>query len=210
MAETIALRISGMTCISCATLVKGALEKTRGVRSARISYPEGIAELVTDPGTPVEKLTTAVASVGYTAMPANVPIAEERNGYARSAGSEPRLHIAIIGSGGAAMAATLKAVKLGARVTLIERGTIGGTCVNVGCVPSKIMIRAALLLTRAVKARSTMVFPHLHPRFSEPDCWLSNRPELRRYGTPSTKISSTATQPSRCYTRRRGSKTIVI
>jgi len=37
----------------------------------------------------------------------------------------------------------LKAVERGARVTLIERGTIGGTCVNVGCVPSKIMIRAA-------------------------------------------------------------------
>lgn len=53
------------------------------------------------------------------------------------------LHIAVIGSGGAAMAAALKAVELGARVTLIERGTIGGTCVNVGCVPSKIMIRAA-------------------------------------------------------------------
>mgnify|MGYP000321299348 CR=1 FL=1 len=44
---------------------------------------------------------------------------------------------------GAAMAAALKAVEQGARVTLIERGTIGGTCVNVGCVPSKIMIRAA-------------------------------------------------------------------
>ncbi len=41
------------------------------------------------------------------------------------------------------MAAALKAVELGARVSLIERGTIGGTCVNVGCVPSKIMIRAA-------------------------------------------------------------------
>jgi len=53
------------------------------------------------------------------------------------------LHIAIIGSGGAAMAAALKAVELGARVTLIERGTIGGTCVNIGCVPSKIFIRAA-------------------------------------------------------------------
>jgi mercuric reductase len=53
------------------------------------------------------------------------------------------LHIAVIGSGGAAMAAALKAVEQGARVTLIERGTIGGTCVNVGCVPSKIMIRAA-------------------------------------------------------------------
>src|SRR5690606_28522353 len=53
------------------------------------------------------------------------------------------LHIAVIGSGGAAMAAALKAVEQGARVTLIERGTLGGTCVNVGCVPSKIMIRAA-------------------------------------------------------------------
>ncbi|MCE9683345.1 mercury(II) reductase [Halomonas alkalisoli] len=53
------------------------------------------------------------------------------------------LHIAVIGSGGAAMAAALKAAERGARITLIERGTIGGTCVNTGCVPSKIMIRAA-------------------------------------------------------------------
>ncbi|MFY0990739.1 mercury(II) reductase [Halomonas sp. C05BenzN] len=53
------------------------------------------------------------------------------------------LHIAVIGSGGAAMAAALKAVERGARVTLIERGTLGGTCVNIGCVPSKILIRAA-------------------------------------------------------------------
>lgn len=58
-------------------------------------------------------------------------------------GSEPALRVAVIGSGGAAMAAALKAVERGARVTLIERGTLGGTCVNVGCVPSKIMIRAA-------------------------------------------------------------------
>ena len=41
------------------------------------------------------------------------------------------------------MAAALKATEAGVSVTLIERGTIGGTCVNVGCVPSKIMIRAA-------------------------------------------------------------------
>lgn len=51
--------------------------------------------------------------------------------------------IAIIGSGGASMAAAIKAAEQGAKVTLIERGTIGGTCVNIGCVPSKIMIRAA-------------------------------------------------------------------
>ena len=57
--------------------------------------------------------------------------------------SDNNLHIAVIGSGGAAMAAALKAAERGARITLIERGIIGGTCVNTGCVPSKIMIRAA-------------------------------------------------------------------
>lgn len=56
---------------------------------------------------------------------------------------DTRLRIAVIGSGGGAMAAALKAAEVGATVTLIERGTIGGTCVNVGCVPSKILIRAA-------------------------------------------------------------------
>ena len=41
------------------------------------------------------------------------------------------------------MAAALKAAELGATVTVVERGVIGGTCVNVGCVPSKILLRAA-------------------------------------------------------------------
>lgn len=53
------------------------------------------------------------------------------------------LRIVVIGSGGGAMAAALKATALGASVTLVERGVIGGTCVNVGCVPSKILIQAA-------------------------------------------------------------------
>ncbi|MDT8450641.1 MAG: FAD-dependent oxidoreductase, partial [Wenzhouxiangellaceae bacterium] len=61
---------------------------------------------------------------------------------ADSAGSG-KLHIAIIGSGSGAFAAAIRAVERGARVTMIEQGTLGGTCVNVGCVPSKIMIRAA-------------------------------------------------------------------
>lgn len=51
--------------------------------------------------------------------------------------------VAILGGGSAAFAAALRCAELGARVTMIERGTIGGTCVNVGCVPSKILLRAA-------------------------------------------------------------------
>jgi len=52
-------------------------------------------------------------------------------------------HVAVIGSGSGAFAAAIKSAEGGARVTMIEAGTIGGTCVNIGCVPSKIMIRAA-------------------------------------------------------------------
>ncbi len=54
------------------------------------------------------------------------------------------LHLAIIGSGSAAFAAAIAAVENGARVTLIEAADrIGGTCVNVGCIPSKVMIHSA-------------------------------------------------------------------
>jgi len=59
------------------------------------------------------------------------------------AGAAAPLHIAVIGTGGGAMAAAITAAERGAKVTLIEHGTVGGTCVNIGCVPSKIMIRAA-------------------------------------------------------------------
>lgn len=51
--------------------------------------------------------------------------------------------LAVIGSGGAAMAAGITARQAGASVVLIERGTLGGTCVNLGCVPSKTLLAAA-------------------------------------------------------------------
>lgn len=55
----------------------------------------------------------------------------------------------IVGSGSAAFAAGIRARDLGATVALCESGTIGGTCVNVGCVPSKAMLAAADLYHRA-------------------------------------------------------------
>lgn len=51
--------------------------------------------------------------------------------------------LAIIGSGSAAFGAAIKATELGARVAMVERGTVGGTCVNIGCVPSKTLLQAA-------------------------------------------------------------------
>ena len=51
--------------------------------------------------------------------------------------------LAILGGGSAAFAAARTATQRGARVLLANEGPIGGTCVNVGCVPSKTLIRAA-------------------------------------------------------------------
>jgi len=51
--------------------------------------------------------------------------------------------LAIIGSGGAAFAAAIAARRKDRRVVMVERGRIGGTCVNTGCVPSKALLAAA-------------------------------------------------------------------
>ena len=51
--------------------------------------------------------------------------------------------LVVIGAGSAGFSAAIRASELGARVALIGAGTIGGTCVNSGCVPSKTLIRAA-------------------------------------------------------------------
>lgn len=60
-------------------------------------------------------------------------------------GNGTGLRVVVLGSGSAAFANAIRAAEEGAIVTLVESGTLGGTCVNVGCVPSKIMIRAAQL-----------------------------------------------------------------
>ncbi|MDD9728125.1 mercury(II) reductase [Roseovarius sp. SK2] len=60
--------------------------------------------------------------------------------------------LAVIGAGSAGFSAAITAAEGGKRVALIGHGTIGGTCVNVGCVPSKTMIRAAEALHSAQSA----------------------------------------------------------
>ena len=60
--------------------------------------------------------------------------------------------LVVIGAGSAGYSASITAAEQGARVALIGSGTIGGTCVNIGCVPSKTLIRAAETLHSAGSA----------------------------------------------------------
>jgi mercuric reductase len=131
MSET-TLAIAGMTCASCARHVEQALGRVAGVRRVRVEYPGNVVRIESDAAIAIESLNSA--------LPDNYRVASLRPEQAP--GRMP-LRIAVIGTGGGAMAAAITAAERGARVTLVERGTIGGTCVNLGCVPSKIMIRAA-------------------------------------------------------------------
>jgi mercuric reductase len=63
-------------------------------------------------------------------------------GNGRSGGAAD-FDILIIGTGGAGVAAAIQAVGMGGKVGIAESGTLGGTCVNVGCIPSKNLIEAA-------------------------------------------------------------------
>lgn len=74
--------------------------------------------------------------------------------------TESGYDLAVIGSGSAAFAAAIAATNQGKRVVMVERGTIGGTCVNVGCVPSKALLAAAEARHGAAAAGR---FPGLDP-----------------------------------------------
>jgi mercuric reductase len=73
--------------------------------------------------------------------------------------------LAIIGSGGAGFAAAIAATTRGLRVVMVERSTIGGTCVNVGCIPSKALLAAAEARHVATDAR----FPGISTRAAPTD-----------------------------------------
>jgi mercuric reductase len=66
---------------------------------------------------------------------------------------ETSYDLIILGGGAAAFAAALKAAEIDAKVAMIERGTIGGTCVNVGCVPSKNLLGIGELIHDCLNRR---------------------------------------------------------
>src|SRR5699024_6915216 len=70
-----------------------------------------------------------------------------RNGTAMS-----DYDLVVIGGGSGGMATARRAAQHGARVALIESGRLGGTCVNVGCVPKKVMWHAADVAEKAADA----------------------------------------------------------
>ncbi len=140
----ITLRVEGMTCDGCARHVTKALKGIAGVEEAQVpGWRSGQATVIAKASVPDETSLNAVREAGYRAiLRERRPLEPERLAPVTE-GVE--YDLMIIGGGSAAFAAAIKASELGAKVAIVEAGTIGGTCVNIGCVPSKTLIKAAEL-----------------------------------------------------------------
>lgn len=141
------LRIEGMTCDHCATTIDKALRRVAGVVDAATSYADKTSRVVAGEGGDQAAIENAVASSGYRVVGASSRPLGSNDRAGRTA--RPDFDLAIVGSGSAAFAAAIRGAELGASVVMIESGALGGTCVNVGCVPSKTLIRAAEAYHRA-------------------------------------------------------------
>ena len=68
------------------------------------------------------------------------------------------MKITIIGAGPGGYEAAIMASKLGAEVTVVEKNAVGGTCLNVGCIPTKSLLASSDVLTTSLEAEKFGVF----------------------------------------------------
>ncbi|HJO04805.1 MAG TPA: dihydrolipoyl dehydrogenase [Acidobacteriota bacterium] len=66
--------------------------------------------------------------------------------------TDVQIEVAVIGAGPGGYVAAIRAAQLGLRVAVIEKEFVGGTCLNVGCIPSKALLDASHLFSQIRKA----------------------------------------------------------
>lgn len=106
----------------------------------KLCAEEGDAIPCTEPvayiGQAGEKIEEASAGAAKEAAAPEKPVAAEKKGSGKTS-------VAVIGGGPGGYVAAIRAAQLGADVTLIEKDKMGGTCLNVGCIPTKALLHSA-------------------------------------------------------------------
>ncbi|AFZ70372.1 mercuric reductase [Caldisphaera lagunensis DSM 15908] len=87
--------------------------------------------------------------------------------------------LVIIGYGAAGFAALIKANELNVKPVLIGEGPIGGTCVNVGCVPSKKLLSIGEIYYKSRKHLKLNIYPPFFETFKEKDNLVSNLRKMK-------------------------------
>jgi mercuric reductase len=131
------LEVAGMTCTDCEHHVTAALEQA-GAEQVSADFRRGVAHLVLPEGVDEAGLSAAVTRAGYAPGTLRAASPAKPAPGAGDAGYD----LLVLGAGSAAFAAAIRGRDAGYRVALAEAGTLGGTCVNVGCVPSKALLAA--------------------------------------------------------------------
>ncbi len=145
--DPITLPAEGTTWEHCQGSVETAPAEA-GTAEPEAGLRRGVASLAFD-GDPVPAVEAAPAA-GYRPAAPSRSIATGRHGRRRPSGNgHTHFDLVTVGAGSAAFAAAIRATDLGGRVAMVEASTVGGTCVNVGCIPSKALLGAAEAYHRA-------------------------------------------------------------
>src|SRR5574344_383449 len=98
-----------------------------------------VTEVIAYIGQPGESLE----NLSEEEVPAPKPVAEQEP---LASVADDEYHVAVIGGGPAGYFAAMRAAQLGAKVAIIEKRWYGGTCLNVGCIPTKTYLKNAEII----------------------------------------------------------------
>lgn len=101
---------------------------------------KGLLGYIGEAGEQIAQASAPAAAPAPTSAPVPAPA------EAKKAGDTS---VVVIGGGPGGYVAAIRAAQLGGKVTLIEKNKLGGTCLNVGCIPTKVLLHAAEALTEA-------------------------------------------------------------
>jgi len=133
------VKINGMTCTGCEQHLDAALTSI-GAKNVETNFRRGESVFEIPEDVNAENLGQAIKQANYQIEDIEeISVQKLKN---IEIDNKSDYDLLIIGSGGAAFSAAIKSIEYGAKVGMIERGTVGGTCVNIGCVPSKTILRA--------------------------------------------------------------------
>lgn len=158
------------------TMTEGTVERWCKNEGDAVSAGDTIAEVATDKLTneiqaecdgvlikivahegdsvPVKGIIGYIGAQGETVDDASVTTESKKEADAPAKSNEDDNSVLVIGGGPGGYVAAIRAAQLGANVTLIEKGEIGGTCLNRGCMPTKALLHSAEIYELATGSES--------------------------------------------------------